>query len=147
MRVCLFLALCVLLPACDFFWDHGDAIPFRNVEEAGHLNVEQPGTAVFNDADSWEAFWYEHVTASPTPLPPPIDFARRTAVGVFWDAQSGCDRRVEAVERVSRSAPHAVEVEVGPLPDLGPCDAIVQPVQVITFRKAQHVGFVGIVPQ
>lgn len=139
------VVLSAALSGCDFFW-HGGVSTFENVEEAGALGVAEPGAAVFNDADAWEAFWHEHVALSPAPPPPSIDFERRTAVGLFWGEHSGCRSAVEAVERVRRKGPHAAEVEVGALPDLGPCDAIVYPVQVITFRKAWSVEFVGDVP-
>ena len=39
-----------------------DVVPFTDVPNAGMLALSGLGTAVLNDAASWETFGYEHTT-------------------------------------------------------------------------------------
>lgn len=151
----LLLVACLAFPACDLIWGTGgssEPLTFRSLDEAAYLSADSAGTVVFNDAASWRAFWREHGAWSDSTNTdslahaPAVDFSRRTAVGMFWSPRSGCDNLVEAVEEVVRTAPHVAEVEIGPLPDLGDCEALVYPVQVITFEKSRRVDFSGMLP-
>ncbi|PAP78411.1 hypothetical protein BSZ37_19275 [Rubrivirga marina] len=80
---------------------------------------------------------------------PTIDFDRQTVLGVFYGGSfhAGCRGNVETIEGI-RLAGDALIVEVGPLPDLGPCRAIVYPSDMVVVNaRATSVRFVGAVPQ
>ena len=143
------LVLLALLPlGCDAF--EGDPVPFAAAPGPADLQVTAPRTAVFTDAPSWTVFWDAHVNGSdergPTPAPA-VDFSRYTLAAVFWGSgHVGCGSRVEAVRGV-RERGGAVEVEVGKLPPLGNCRAVVYPYQVVQVERAgAPVRFTGRVP-
>ncbi len=123
---------------------------YRDLPQAECLLVTEAGTRVFNTSTAWETFWNEHVicrSGSGQPLPPPeVDFTRETLAGVFFGGPfTGCSDRAAAVAGV-RSSPRLTVVAVGPLPDLGPCDALVYPLQVIAVPKTQRVRFLYVSP-
>lgn len=132
--------------SCDLFDDDdpGKSIPFQNLQESEALAVLEPGVRVFIDDATWSAFWTAH---SGTPVPP-VDFADEIVAGVFWGTGfSGCSNRVDAVRKVARYSLR-VEVDVAPLPDLGDCEMIVYPNQLVRFRRIDlPVVFTGSAPQ
>ena len=146
--VALFLIFC--LPACSLLGSD-DTVPFADVPNVEDLQLGKPGTAVFNEAASWEAFWYDHVNSfdnESTPVPPPkIDFGSKTAVAVFLGGGlSGCSNHVRLVRSISLDGGTAV-VDIAPPPyRVGPCDAIINPIHVVEFEKAGAVRFTGNVP-
>jgi hypothetical protein len=116
------------LAGCDVFYG-GEAVPFSRVERIDHLRVQVSGTTVIRDQSSWEAFWQQHGEKTPAPS---VDFQRETVFGVFYGGafHSGCRSAVEVIRDVNRSG-GTVEIRIGPLPDLGPCDAVVYPLDVV----------------
>ncbi|MEP0547561.1 MAG: hypothetical protein ABJF88_11565 [Rhodothermales bacterium] len=152
MRTLAALSLLLTLPACSLL-GLDDEVPFTNVPQAEWLRLPEAGTAVFNDAASWEAFWYDHTSASDSegnPIPPPeIDFADKTAAAAFLGGgMSGCSNLARLVRSVSLDDDTAV-VRVGRLEVEGgvTCDMLISPVHVVTFEKAAAVRFVGEVPR
>ena len=105
------------------------------------------GTTVIRDQSRLESFArYPGGDLAPVPE---VDFDRQLVVGVFYGGSlhGGCGGDVEVVEAV-RSEGDALVVEVGPLPDLGPCRAIVYPAEmVVVDAKSWDVRFVGEVPR
>lgn len=125
-------------------------LPFENLTEAEYFTVPHPATVVIeNDAawnQLWENYWIKYDSLGKTP-PPAVDFEEDMVIAVFWGCNySGCRFWVEAIERIiTRSG--RIEVHVGPLPDLGYCDMIVCPLQVVKMRKSDFpVVFVGDLP-
>lgn len=150
MRTVSALTLFLALPACSLF-DSGDTIPFTDVPNAEVLRLPEPGTAVFNDSVSWEAFWYDHTSRSDSdgnPVPPPeIDFSGRAAVAVFLGGgPSGCSNYVRLVRSISLDDGAATVQVERPLSVEGTCDMLIYPIHVVEFDNAEAVRFVGDVP-
>ena len=124
---------------------------FTDFIAAQPLEVTTPGTRVFKDQATWDAFWQMH-----TPLAgsaPVLDFTQDMLIAVFWGTQgSGCFDFVDAIVNI-RARVDAVntlgviEVDIGPLPNLGSCAMLVNPLQVVTVEATiTPVQFVGLVP-
>ena len=150
--VVLGLAAALLLaPACELFDDDddsGETIPFTSLAEVDCLAVLEPGTETFRSADDWEPFWLDHTICtdgSGDPLkPPPVDFATQMLLAVHWGAgYAGCSSSVEAIREIRRRDGR-LEVQVGPLPDLGDCERVVHPIQVVRLERSEGpVVFLG----
>lgn len=122
-------------------------LSFENFTEAEYFRVRHPATFVIKDDTAWNQLWEDYWTRQDslgrTP-PPAVDFEEDMVIAVFWGCgYSGCYRWVEAIERIiTRSG--RIEVHIGPLPDLGYCDMIVCPLQVVRMRKSEFpVVFIG----
>jgi len=126
-------------------------VTFTDFLAAQGLAVTAPLTMVFRDQASWEAFWLTH---GPFGAPAPaVDWTQDMLIGVFWGPSgNGCNHYVRAVESVRLridgiNTTGVIEVEVGPLGDLGNCAMPVLPFQVLlTDTTATPVRFVGMVP-
>ena len=126
-------------------------VVFENLDGAEGFVQVTPGTEVIHDEAAWTALW--EATWSITngdgikTAPPAVDFGRKMVIGVFWgDGFSGCSNGVEAIETIVQREDEIVVV-VGPLPDLGLCDALVYPVQMVQMdRSGLPVMFEGTVP-
>ena len=147
-KVCLpVLAATLALAGCDASAPDGP-VPFADVEEAGALRVQVTGTTVIKGRSDWAQFWDRH--GGPDPVPA-VDFDRQFVVGVFYGGslRAGCRSEVDVVEAVERDG-DAVRVRVGPLPDLGPCRAVVYPADVVVVdvsaSEPVEVRFTGEVP-
>ena len=117
--------------------------PFDNIEESEFLAVTEADARVFLDEDTWKAFWTDHSEEEA----PDVDFAQEMTIALFWGGgYSGCVNRAEAIREV-REGDSRVVVEVGPLGDLGDCDMVVLPNQVIRLARVDKpVVFDGEVP-
>ena len=123
---------------------------FSNLTEAEALNVSNPGTLVFRDEASWQAFWQANANLG-APLPV-IDFTDEMLIAVFWgNGYSGCQNFVNAIQEVQVRVDGVntlgvVEVNIGVLPMLGGCITPVTPLQVIvvdtTITSVEFIGFV-----
>ena len=115
------------------------------------LEVTTPGTQVFRDQATWDAFWQAHAPlAGPAPA---VDFTQDMLIAVFWGAQgTGCFDFVDAILSVRARIDGVntfgvIEVDIGPLPNLGSCAIPVNPLQVVTVETTiTQVEFVGMVP-
>ena len=150
MRILASLACFLLLAGCSLT-DVDDDLSFRNVSGSGNLHVLEPGTAVFNDAVSWEAFWTAHaidLDGDGTRLPAPeVDFERETVAAVFLGSRSGCGHFIEMIRGVRVQGDAAlVEVRLPSSPSLWTCDMVVFPIHVVAFDKMEEVRFSGDVP-
>jgi hypothetical protein len=138
------LAGCVLA-GCGVFGSD-EAVPFSDFEQADALYVPVARTAVIKDQPSWVAFWQQHGGEAQVP---PVDFERQTVFGVFYGQQGGCTSKVDVVRSIHHGR-SALEVAVGPLPDLGLCRAIVYPLDVVVAdvppSQVHKVTFVGKMP-
>jgi len=124
---------------------------FTDFNAAQPLQVSSPGTEVFKDQATWDAFWLQHAPlAGPAPV---LDFSENILIAVFWGAQgTGCFNFVDAILNVRTRVDGlntlpVVEVAVLALPDLGNCATPVNPFQVVTVETTiAVVDFVGEVP-
>ena len=150
MRTLTALFFLLFLPACSLF-GLDDAVPFADVPGAEMLWLAEPGTAVFDDAASWEAFWYEHTSVydgEGNLFPPPdIDFSSKTAVAVFLGGEpSGCTNYLRLVRSVSLDDDTAAVRVERPRSVEGPCGMGISPIHVVMFEKAGAIRFTGDVP-
>ncbi|MFQ5571118.1 MAG: hypothetical protein ACE5G0_15670 [Rhodothermales bacterium] len=149
---CVFVLL-LAVGGCDTAAEEPPSLlPFQTIEDAAAFNVLEAGTAVIRDEATWRRLWELHWgvfdgTGARTP-PPAVNFERHMLIAVFWgEGYSGCSNGVQAVKSVIWR-PDAIVVRVGPLPDLGPCDALVYPIQVIRVERFDlRVFFEGEVPR
>lgn len=144
------------LIGCDLFQnedpDRGEPVSYERVEKAGGLHVRKAQTRVFRDSASWIQFWNEHVSAFDENheliSPPSVDFDRREIVAVFWGCfYGGCRRSVNAIKGIYNTGDQ-IEVNIGSLPDLGPCRAIQLPLQVASIPDSEKpIEFTGKIPE
>lgn len=140
----------VVLTGCDLLSssESGDPVSFSNVERVENLRVRISGTTVIRSRSDWKTFWMKHEGDVPIPT---VDFNRQIVVGVFYGGSlhGGCRSRVDVIRDVHQEG-EILSVEVGKLPDLGPCRMIVYPIDVVTVNvspsKALDVNFKGKVP-
>ncbi len=124
---------------------------FETIEEAAGFVVNTPGTEVIRAEQPWAVLWDDAWSITnedgvKTP-PPSIDFNTKMVIAVFWGSGfSGCSNGVQAIETIVQRQGEIV-VLVGPLPDLGLCDAIVYPIQMVQIDHSDlPVVFEGEVP-
>lgn len=151
MRALVVFLLFLSLSACNLL-GLDDTVPFADVANAERLGLPEPGTEVFQDAASWEAFWYDHTSASDSVgnpvLPPQIDFDTKTVVAVFLGGgPSGCSNYIRLVRSVSLNNDTAVVRIKRPGSVEGVCDMLISPIHVVEFEKAGSIRFVGDVPR
>ncbi len=150
-RLVWILALLILLPSCDLFDDDDDSTlgPLAfTTESVGGFVVHEPMTEVWRTQVDWESFYCLHsLQAGPICQAPAFDFETRMLIGVFWGhGYSGCGDETESIERIERLQSE-IEVRIGPVTDLGDCEAIVSPRQVVSVaRSPVPVVFTGEVP-
>jgi hypothetical protein len=128
-------------------------VAFTNFEDVESLTRGNTGVAVLRDQAALDEFFEDHSPEDDPAAAPAFDFDRQMLLAVFWGTgYSGCANRVEAIETVllrtffdGRNP--QLEVRVGPLPDLGPCDAEVFPIQIVAVEpNDETVLFGGDVP-
>jgi hypothetical protein len=114
------------------------------MEEAAHLCVPEASMRVYRDEAGWQEFW-EQNSLEPAPE---VEFGREMVAGLFWGGgYSGCSNRADAVRSVTELSSE-VKVNVDPLSDLGDCEMIVCPAQLIRLpRINKPFRFIGEVPE
>jgi hypothetical protein len=139
------LAMLVVTAGCHVFDDdrYARIVPFERVGESGVLAVTEPDARVFLDEVDWQTFWAAHRGGDA----PAVDFQREMVIGLFWGrGYSGCTNLAEAIREI-REGDGRVVVEVDPLNDLGLCDMIVLPNQVVRLERIDKpIQFEGAVP-
>ena len=138
------LLFAVLLVGCDLLSssDSGKPVSFSHVERMENLRVRISGTTVIRSRSDWERFWKKHEGEVPVPT---VNFDRQTVLGVFYGGSFhvGCRSRVDVIRDVRRDG-ETLSVDVGKLPDLGPCRGVRNVVAVdIAPSQALDVDFKG----
>ncbi len=127
-------------------------IPFETIAGADGFVLTRPGTQVFHEEPFWRTLWgttWSITDGQGVKTPPPeIDFDRKMVIAVFWgEGYSGCSNGVEAINTIIQRDGEIV-VLVVLLPDLGPCDAVVYPIQMVQLDQTDlPVVFEGDVPR
>ncbi len=147
-RLSILIALAIL-PVCGDAPVEKEYAVFVNFLEASLLHVTTPGAFLFRDNDSWNSFCDEYWTGDDpgVNIPrPEVDFESDMIIGVFWGRDGGCYSWVDCIRAVF-IWPDVIDVHISPLPDLGDCDMIVWPLQVIKMERYDlPVEFNGHVP-
>jgi hypothetical protein len=119
-------------------------VPFESMEEAAYLCVSEASTRVFRDEAEWQEFWEQNSAEQA----PEVEFGRETVAGIFYGGgYSGCSNRADVVRSVTELTSE-VKVDVDPLNDLGDCEMIVCPAQLIRLpRIDKPFRFIGEVPE
>jgi len=124
---------------------------YEDFPEAQYFDVPEPGVRIFTDNEAWlefhERYWNLYDNSGKTD-PPEVDFERETVIGVFWGTlPQGCYNWVECINVIYINGSF-MEIYVAPLPDLGPCDVIAHPLQMIKIRMTDVlIEFTGNVPR
>lgn len=127
------------------------SIEFANIAEARSFNVPESGTSVIKSQQEWkewwEKYWNRFSGTGEKALPPDVDFKNRMVVGVYWgEGHSGCSNGVNVIRGIERIEDSLI-VTVGELPDLGPCDMVVYPIQMVEIPAMDlPIRFLGAVP-
>lgn len=106
--------------------------------------VPTSSTFVIRNKATYDAFTANYWQADSPP--PEIDFAENMLLGVsYGDDYSGCSSDVDVIGRVSivdiGNSP--ITVSVNRLPSLGPCDAVIAPLDMVLMpKRAENVVFV-----
>jgi len=132
------------LAGCDVF-SSDDSVPFERLALPAHP-VHVNGTTVIRE--QWRLETFARGTSGEMVPLPDVDFERQLVVGVFYGGSLhyGCGGPIEVVRAV-RASGDALVVEIGPLPDLGPCRGNVYPAEMVVVDAASRdVRFVGDVP-
>lgn len=143
----------IVLGACDSPTANGTSIPFENIEAAPNFRIPFAGTEVIQDSTRlvylWEHYWNrynEHGEKTPLPY---IDFEKKMVLAVFYGSgYSGCSDVVGIIEDVIKKS-GIIEVHIGVLhiEDLGPCDAVINPLQMVKIERSDSpVIFKGEIP-
>lgn len=148
---CYALLFASLLVGCDLISSSefsGEPVSFSNVERGENLRVRISGTTVIRSGADWKTFWKKHGGEGSVPT---VDFNRQTVLGIFYGGSlhGGCRSRVDVIREV-RQEGETLSVDVGKLPDLGPCRMVVYPIDVVAVEvapsQALEVDFRGQVP-
>ena len=80
--------------------------------------------------------------------PPEIDFDKEMVVAICWGSgYSGCSNTVEVIKRIEKTI-DSINVVLSDLPNLGPCDMEVYPIQMVRISNLSlPVHFSGSIPQ
>ncbi|UCE66599.1 MAG: hypothetical protein JSU85_00870 [Candidatus Zixiibacteriota bacterium] len=131
-KIFTILIALAILPACGKAPVEVVPVIYEDFTEASRLHVTSPGTFVFEDNDSWDSFCDEYWGGG---IPrPEVDFENNMIIGIFWGQTSGCYEWVNCVRTVFIRR-GVIEVHISPMPDLGDCEMIVYPMQVIKIRS------------
>ncbi len=127
-------------------------VAFETIKGADGFVLTSPGTQVFREEAFWRTLWgstWSITDGQGVKTPPPeIDFDHKMVIAVFWgEGYSGCSNGVEAINTIIERDGELV-VLVVLLPDLGPCDAVVYPIQMVQLDQTDlPVVFEGDVPR
>lgn len=146
MPIVLLLSLCIWQCGHSTF-DLPDTedLPVTTLEKTEGFRVPTAGHVVIRDSTKYARFVERYWVRDDTP--PEIDFSQNQLLGVFYGAHySGCQSEVEVIDKV-RYFVSSMFVEVGDLPDLGLCEAIVAPHQfAVVPSRMGTVFFQGQAP-
>ena len=146
-QVLFVLSLVMAAAGCDMLVPN-EPVSYTDLDEVAALRVQINGTTVIRDRWEWDRFWQQHGGGADAP---DVDFERQVVLGVFYGGSlhAGCHSEVDVVAAV-RHEGDALEILVGPLPDLGPCRAVVYPLDIVVAEvpawDIRTVRFTGRVP-
>ncbi len=139
------VALLMVISGCSAITKKTGSVEYATIVESGWVRKSEPGTLVLRTQKEWQEFWAPFVVNEEDI--PYLDFESSVAAAIFWGAGfSGCQSRVEAVDRVELRSDSLI-VHIGELPSLGPCKALVTPIQIIRINHPDNpIVFTGQVP-
>lgn len=120
----------------------GDA-GFSRLKNIASFEALPKGTMVIQTKDEWKKIF----STNSQSYKQKIDFDKSMVICISWGISfSGCYDEVETIKLIEMRADE-IEVVLGPLPDLGPCEMVVYPTELIVIEKSKlPVRFSGPVP-
>ena len=124
-------------------------LQFSNVQRYGSFVFSNKGTTVINNIDDYNALWdnwNNYDSDGKTPLPQINFYSLMIIVIHYGSGYSGCTSEVDVIESIETDN-EKIYITIGELPDLGPCDALVYPLQMVQLKKSSMVVvFKGNIP-
>jgi hypothetical protein len=118
-------------------------VEFSRLKNVASFEMLPKGTMVIRT----EAEWKKIFSTNSQSYKQKIDFDKSMVICISWGISfSGCYDEVETIKLIEMRADE-IEVVLGPLPDLGPCEMVVYPTELIVIEKSKlPVRFSGPVP-
>lgn len=108
------------------------AVKFSRLKNIAPDEMLPVGTMVIRTKAEWKKIF----SASPRIDSQSIDFDKSMVICIGWGMRfSGCFNEVETVKLIEMRADE-IEVVLGPFPDLGPCEMIVYPIELIVIDQS-----------
>lgn len=129
-----------------------EQVDFVTIREARSFDVPESGTSVIKSGKEWEnwlqKYWNQFSGNGEKTPPPEIDFDKEMVVAICWGSgYSGCSNTVEVIKRIEKTI-DSINVVLSDLPNLGPCDMEVYPIQMVRISNLSlPVHFSGSIPQ
>lgn len=132
-----FIVLIILAPnfiACNSNPGNSTDIEFENLDIARYITPGEEGATVIRNLAEWDYFLSKHYYGDMV-IEPPVNFEEKTIIAVYWGCgYSGCANITESIKSV-RLKPNVVVVDVGPVSDLGSCEMVVCPIQMVVIDR------------
>ncbi len=119
------------------------AVEFSRLKNIQSFEMLPKGTMVIRTEEEWKkTFSTNHKSYKQK-----IDFDKSMVICISWGMSfSGCFHEVETIKLIEKRSDE-IEVVLGPLPDLGPCEMIVYPTELVVIEKSKlPIRFSGPVP-
>ncbi len=119
-------------------------VEFSRLKDIQSFEMLPKGTMVIRTKEEWKKIF----STNPQDYKQKIDFDESMVICISWGISfSGCYDEVETIKLIEMRADE-VEVVLGPLPDLGPCEMVVYPTELVVIEKSKlPVRFSGPVPR
>lgn len=127
-------------------------VDFVDINEARSFDVPESGTSVIKSetelTEWWQKYWNQFSGSGEKTSPPEVDFNKEMIIVIHWGrGYSGCSNKVNVIREINKSK-DSLNVIVDNLPDLGPCDMEVSPIQMVKIPLMDlPVKFTGSIPK
>ncbi|MBD3168205.1 MAG: hypothetical protein GF307_01900 [candidate division Zixibacteria bacterium] len=132
-----FITLIILVlsfSACNSNPGKWNDVEFENLDIARYITPDDEGTTVIRNLDEWDYFISKNYYGDMV-IEPPVNFDDKFIIAVYWGCgYGGCTNMTESIESV-RFKPGKIVVDVGPLSDLGSCEMVVCPIQMVAIDR------------
>jgi hypothetical protein len=119
-------------------------VEFSRLKNIASFEALPKGTMVIRTKEEWKNLF----STNSQSYKQKIDFDKSMVICISWGISfSGCYDEVETIERIEMRADE-IEIVLGPLPDLGPCEMVVYPTELVVIEKSKlPIRFSGPVPR
>lgn len=135
-----------------------EKLSFEDVPNYQFFQIPEAGTMVIRDDSTWQSLYdlyFEGTDSTGAKLPiPQVDFSKKMVIAVTYGGgcvYSGCTNRANSIDKIVRVIENQdtlrIEVTVGEMDDLGPCQTCAFPLHMVMVEKFNgEVDFLGQVP-